>query len=71
MKKNFKQFSAHKSNSLGEKDQYFERYNLSNLIQEDQDKQNKPISNKIIESIYLNLPKQKEQNELGSKANSA
>lgn len=67
MKKNFKQFSA---NSLGEKDQYFERYNLSNLIQEEK-KQNKPISNKIIESINWDLPKQREQNKMGSKVNSA
>lgn len=70
MKENFKQLSAHKSNSLGEKDQCLERYNLSNLIQEERDNQNKPISNKIIESVNLNLSTQKEQNDVGSKVNS-
>lgn len=48
---------CHKSGNLDEMNQFFERYNLPELTQEETDNLNRPISIKEMESIINNLPK--------------
>lgn len=49
-KKYYEPLYAYKFDNLHETDQFFEKYNLPNLIQKEIDDLNKPISIKEIES---------------------
>lgn len=59
IKEYYKQLYAHIVHNLDEMDQFFERYNLPKIIQEEIDDLNRLIFTKESESIINNPPEQK------------
>ena len=70
MRDYYKQLYANKLDSPEVMDKLLEMYNLPRLKQKEIENMNRPINSSEIESVIINLPKSKAQDEVASQVNS-
>ena len=56
--------------NLEEMDEFFEKYNIPKLNQEEVENLNRPITSTEIETVIKNLPTNKAQDQMASQVNS-